>query len=191
MSHIAYKRVSTTDQKLDRQLADTGITFDKVFEDKCSGSTTNRPALTALIDYSREGDTVYVHDIDRMARSTKDLLDLIKLFNDKGITIVIHKRAMTFSGSGDDAASKLMLTMLSAVAEFELSMISERRAEGITKAKAKGVYKGGVHRKTKAAKEQEVLQLLSDGTSIRKTAAIAKVGVSTVQRIKKEASVAA
>ncbi len=78
---LAYIRVSTTDQNLSRQLH--GIQFDKVFEDKCSGKDADRPGLKELVEYARQGDEVYVHDISRMARNTADLLNLVELVYDE------------------------------------------------------------------------------------------------------------
>ena len=186
MNHIAYLRVSTVDQNTDRQLTDTGITFDKTFTDKCSGSTTKRPALEQMDEYARAGDTIHIHSIDRLARNTANLLELVTTWNERGVSVVIHKQNMKFTNEVNDATSKLMLTILGAVADFELSMIKERQREGIAKAKARGVYKGGHHQKTKPEVKTKVLELLGDGVSIRKTAAQLSIGVSTVARIKKD-----
>ncbi len=186
MNHIAYLRVSTVDQNTDRQLTDTGITFDKTFTDKCSGSTTKRPALEEMDSYVRAGDTIHVHSIDRLARNTANLLELVTTWNDRDVSVVIHKQNMKFTSEANDATSKLMLTILGAVADFELSMIKERQREGIEKAKARGVYKGGIHQKTKPEVRAKALELLGDGVSIRKTASQLGIGVSTVARIKKD-----
>ncbi|NMU53113.1 recombinase family protein, partial [Vibrio parahaemolyticus] len=91
MAHIAYLRVSTTDQNTDRQLTDSGITFDKSFTDKCSGGSTKRPALEALKDYVREGDTIHVHSIDRLARNLVDLKQLINDWTSQGVSVRFHK----------------------------------------------------------------------------------------------------
>ncbi|MBL4706512.1 MAG: recombinase family protein [Flavobacteriales bacterium] len=185
MVHIAYLRVSTVDQNTDRQLADTGINFDNTFTDKCSGSTTKRPELMRMDEFVRKGDTIHVHSIDRLARNTANLLELVTNWNDRGVSVVIHKENMKFTNDTNDATSKLMLTILGAVADFELSMIKERQREGIEQAKARGVYKGGAHQKTKPEVRENVLKLLDEGVSIRKTAARLNIGLSTVSRIKK------
>jgi len=184
MVHIAYRRVSTVDQKTDRQLVDTGVNFDNSFTDKCSGSTTDRPELKRMNEFVRKGDTIHVHSIDRLARNTANLLELVTGWNDRGVSVVIHKQNMKFTNDTNDATSKLMLTILGAVADFELSMIQERQREGIEQAKARGVYKGGLHKKTKPEVKDKVLKLLGDGISIRKTASQLNVGISTVSRIK-------
>jgi DNA invertase Pin-like site-specific DNA recombinase len=137
--NIGYIRVSTVEQNTDRQL--DGIQLDKVFTDKCSGKDTKRPGLAALLDYIRDGDTLYVHAMDRLGRSLTDLLQLVAQLTGQGITVVFVKNNMCFSGT-PNATDQLMLAVLGAVAEFERTMLRERQAEGIAKAKAKGVYKG-------------------------------------------------
>jgi DNA invertase Pin-like site-specific DNA recombinase len=132
-------RVSTTEQNLARQL--DGLALDKVFTDKCSGKDTNRPGLRAMLDYVREGDTIYVHSMDRLARSLSDLLALVERLEAKGVTLVVVKDGLTFAGHSSPT-DKLLLAMLGAVAEFERAMIRERQAEGIALAKAEGKYKG-------------------------------------------------
>ncbi|TKB46863.1 recombinase family protein [Ferrimonas sediminicola] len=179
MAHIAYMRVSTADQRTDRQLSDTGIQWDKTFIDKCSGGTTNRPALEELKGYAREGDTIHVHSIDRLARNLVDLKQLVDTWNGKGVNVRFHKEGLSFTAGGSDHMSELMLNMLGAVAQFELAMIKERRQEGIEKAKAAGKYRG---RPTNQTKHQEIRQLRSEGVSLRKIATQVGVSLSTVQR---------
>ena len=177
MATVGYIRVSTVDQNTDRQL--DGYTLDKVFEDKCSGKDTKRPALQQLIEYVREGDTVVVHDISRMARNLEDLLSLVKMFNAKGVAVRFHKENLSFTGE-DSPMQQLMLSMLGAVYQFERSMILERQREGIQQAKAAGKYKGGKPR----VNTEEIKAALESGMSIRKVAESLNVGISTVQRVK-------
>ena len=179
MAHIAYLRVSTVDQNTDRQLSESGITFDKTFTDKCSGGSTKRPALTELKDYVRNGDTIHVHSIDRLARNLVDLKQLINDWNSQGITIKFHKEGLSFNAGGNDHMSELMLNMLGAVAQFELAMIQERRQEGIEKAKSAGKYKG---RPSNESNHQRITELRSQGVSLRKVAKEVGVSLSTVQR---------
>jgi DNA invertase Pin-like site-specific DNA recombinase len=136
---IGYIRVSTVEQSTERQLK--GISIDEVFEDKCSGKDTNRPALRELIKFARKDDTVHVHDISRMARNTEDLLSLVKTFTDNDVKLMFHKESLTFTGD-DNAMQELMLTMLGGIYQFERSMMLERQREGIAIAKQKGKYKG-------------------------------------------------
>ncbi len=179
MADIAYLRVSTVDQNTDRQLIESGITFDKTFIDKCSGGSIQRPALTELKDFVRNDDTIHVHSIDRLARNLVDLKLLINDWNNQGITIKFHKEGLSFNAGGTDHMSELMLNMLGAVAQFELSMIQERRQEGIEKAKAAGKYKG---RPTNELKHQRIAELRSQGVSLRNVAKEVGVSLSTVQR---------
>lgn len=179
MANIAYVRVSTVDQNTDRQLTDTGITFAKTFSDKCSGGSTNRPALTDLIEYVREGDTIHIHSIDRLARNLVDLKQLVNNWNERGVSVKFHKENLCFNAGGSDHMSELMLNMLGAVAQFELAMIQERRQEGIEKAKAAGKYRG---RPTNEKNHQRIAQLRSEGVSLRKIASEVGVSLSTVQR---------
>lgn len=137
--NIGYVRVSSTEQNTERQL--DGIELDRIFEDKCSGATTKRPELQAMLDYLRDGDTLYVHSMDRLARNTVDLLQLVERLTRDGITIVFTKQNLTFSGEASPM-NMLLLTMLGAMAQFERALIRERQAEGIAIAKKKGVYKG-------------------------------------------------
>jgi DNA invertase Pin-like site-specific DNA recombinase len=137
--HIGYVRVSTLDQNTERQL--DGITLDKVFTDKASGRDTKRPQLAAALDYVREGDTLIVHSLDRLARNVEDLRRMVRELNERGVSVEFVKNHLTFAG-GADPSARLMLTMLGAFAEFERELLRERQREGIAIAKARGVYKG-------------------------------------------------
>ena len=139
MANVAYVRVSTVDQHEDRQieaLEKHGI--DKWYIEKISAKDTNRPQLQAMLDYVRDGDTVYIHDFSRLARNTKDLLEIVELLESKGVSLVSNKENVDTS----TPSGKLMLTMIGAIAEFERANLLERQREGIAIAKTKGVYKG-------------------------------------------------
>jgi DNA invertase Pin-like site-specific DNA recombinase len=135
MASIAYRRVSTTDQKADRQLE--GMTFDKEFQDKASGKDIDRPQLKACLDYISEGDTLHVHSIDRLCRNLGDLERIVKDLNKKGIIIHFHKENLVFTGK-NDAMNTLMMQLLGAVSQFERALIKERQREGIAAARARG-----------------------------------------------------
>lgn len=181
MAHVAYIRVSSEDQNTDRQL--DGIAVDRTFTDKVSGATTERPQLQAMLEYVREGDTIVVHSIDRLARSLADLLKLVDDLNKRGVHISFHKEKLEFTGE-DNPMQKLMLSMMGSFAEFERSMIKERQREGIAKAKAKGVYKGRV----KKVDDQAIRDAMGlEGASFRKVATELGVSLSTVQRAMKSA----
>ena len=136
---IAYRRVSTTDQTTDRQLPD--MTFDREFEDKCSGSTTNRPGLKACLDFIREGDTLLVHSMDRLARNLPDMLALVGDLTKRGVSIRFAKEGLTFTGE-ENPMQALQLQIMGAVAQFELAMIRERQREGVAAAKKAGKHCG-------------------------------------------------
>lgn len=147
---VGYIRVSTFDQNTQRQLE--GITLDKVFTDRASGKDTNRPQLQAALNHVREGDTLLVHSMDRLARNVEDMLRLVRELNGKGVSVEFVKENMTFSAGKEDPRSALMFTMLSAFSQFERALLKERQREGIALAKLKGnVYRG---RKPKLSEEE-------------------------------------
>lgn len=146
MAHIAYKRVSTTHQETLRQLVNAPVEFDKVFEDKLSGKNSNRPELQKCLETVTEGDTLWVHSIDRLARNVEDLRDIVFKVMDKGVTVKFLKEGLEFVSDMSDAMksamSKMLLTLLGAVAEFERAIIVSRVKEGIEVAKSNGVKFG-------------------------------------------------
>lgn len=137
---VGYRRVSTVDQNTNRQL--DGVELDKVFTDKASGKDTNRPELARALDYVRDGDTLVVHSMDRLARSLVDLRRTVDDLTRRGVEVRFVKEGLTFSSDESDPCAVLMLSVMGAVAEFERSMILERQREGIALAKAAGKYKG-------------------------------------------------
>ena len=135
----AYVRVSTVEQNEARQVeALKKYDIEKWFIEKVSGKDMNRPELQTLLDFVREGDTVYIHDFSRLARSTQDLLDIVSKLQAKGVHLVSNKENLdTTTPTG-----KLMLTMIGAINEFERENMLDRQREGIAIAKANGKYKG-------------------------------------------------
>lgn len=136
---VGYVRVSTVEQNDGRQfitMEKYGV--EKVYSEKVSAKDTNRPKLQELLEFVREGDTVVVHDFSRLARSTKDLLDIVDNFNNRGITLISAKENIDSS----TPTGKLMLTMIGAINEFERENLLERQREGIALAKKEGKYKG-------------------------------------------------
>ena len=138
--NTAYVRVSTMDQNEARQVeALEKYNIEKWFIEKISGKDTNRPKLQELLDYVREGDTVYIHDFSRLARSTKDLLEIIELLAAKNVNLVSNKENLDTS----TATGKLMVTVIAAINTFEREQLLERQKEGILIAKREGKFKGG------------------------------------------------
>ena len=145
---VQYIRVSTIEQNEARQLeALKKYNAEKTFLEKVSGKDTNRPQLQAMLDFVREGDTVVVHEFSRLARNTKDLLNIAETLNNKGVQLISNKENLDTS----TPTGKLMLTMLGAIAEFERQQILERQREGIAIAVREGRYKG---RQVKAIDEE-------------------------------------
>ena len=133
--NIAYVRVSTAEQNEQRQVNALQVYhIERWFMEKVSGKDTNRPQLQAMLDFAREGDTIYVHDFSRLARSTSDLLRIVELLQHKKIHLVSNKESIDSS----TPTGKLMLTMIGAINEFERQNILERQKEGIAIAKEKG-----------------------------------------------------
>ncbi|EML5473589.1 recombinase family protein, partial [Pseudomonas aeruginosa] len=136
---IGYIRVSTLDQNPDRQLE--SVQVGKVFIDKASGKDTQRPQLDALLGYVREGDTLVVHSMDRLARNLDDLRRMVQQLTGRGVRIEFVKESLTFTGE-DSPMANLLLSVMGAFAEFERALIRERQREGISLAKQRGVYRG-------------------------------------------------
>lgn len=176
MSIVGYRRVSTTDQNFDRQ--DLGD-VDKLFEEKLSGKNAkDRPALNAMLDWVREGDSVLVHSIDRLARDLRDLQTIIETLNHKGVSITFKTEALTFAANSDDAFATLQLQMMGAFAQFERNIIRKRQAEGIAKAKAKGMYKG----RPKTVDDAKVRELKEAGMGATAIAKELGIGRATVYK---------
>jgi len=142
MSKIGYSRVSSTSQKVDRQIDAIGK-VDKMFTEHQSAKNINdRPVFKECIEYLRDGDELIVASIDRAARSTKDLLEIVEGLNNRGISIVFLKENMTFSADTKNPMNEMLLTIIGSIAQFERSLIKERQAAGITAAKKRGVQFG-------------------------------------------------
>lgn len=182
MANLAYVRVSSADQNEMRQVeAIKAHNIDKWFLEKISGKDLQRPQLQAMLDYMRENDVVYVHDLSRLARSTKDLLSLLDLMRCKKVELVSLKESLDTS----TPAGKLMVTVISAINEFERSNLLERQAEGIAIAKASGKYKGRSRIKVKNFDEYYSLYM---SRKISKAGLAKHLGVSrpTIDRLIRE-----
>lgn len=137
---VAYVRVSTIEQNEARQLeALKKYDIEKWYIEKVSGKDTNRPKLQEMLDFVRDGDIVYIHDFSRLARSTKDLLEILENLTAKGVNLVSNKENLDTTS----ATGKLMITVIAAINEFERQNLLERQREGIEIAKREGKFKGG------------------------------------------------
>lgn len=187
-----YIRVSTVGQNADRQQDE----FDGLeYTDTCSGSIAfkDRPKANELLS-NKDITEVHVHSIDRLGRNTLDIMQTIKDFTDKGINVVSTKEGLqTLIDGKENPVAKMMIGILGTLAEFELSRIKERQAEGIAKAKAKGGYVG---RKTGSSEDldtfinkastQSILRHLRNNESVRRTALLSKTSEGTVKKVKKK-----
>lgn len=190
MANVVYVRVSSTDQSYARQLEiieKSNVKIDKVFQEKASAKDTNRQALKEMFNYIREGDTVYITEFSRLARSTTDLLNLLKQFQEKKVAFISLKENLDINTSH----GKLMIAMLGAINEFERDIIRERQQIGIEVSLRTGKTKTGNaygRPKKEATKEQkEILDNWIKGT-IASEGAIKQLGLSrnTCYKLKKE-----
>jgi DNA invertase Pin-like site-specific DNA recombinase len=157
---IGYVRVSSVDQNEARQL--DGLKLDRVFTDKASGKDRKRPQLEAALSFVREGDTLIVHSMDRLARNLDDLRSIVLSLTKRCVSVQFIKESLTFTGE-DSPMANLLLSVMGAFAQFERELIRERQREGIAIAKAKGdVYRGRMPSLT-ADKAKDLLTRISAG----------------------------
>ena len=136
---LGYVRVSTVEQNESRQIETMkSYNVEKIFSEKVSAKNTDRPKLKELIEFAREGDTIVIDSFSRLARNTRDLLELVEYFTTKGIHLISSKEQIDTS----TPTGRLLLTVCAAISTFERECILERQAEGIALAKEKGIYKG-------------------------------------------------
>lgn len=176
MALVGYARVSTGGQSLEVQLRALAE-CNKVFQEKVSGASDDRPQLTLLLDYVEEGDVVMVTKLDRLARNTRHLLEISEFLQHKQVAL----RILNLGIDTSTPTGKLMLTMIGAIATFERELMLERQAEGIELAKRRGVYKG--RKPTAMAKGNEVLALVAKGLPRAEIAKRTGISISSVQRI--------
>ena len=184
MANIAYIRVSTVEQNEDRQLENLKqYQIDRIFSEKVSAKDTKRPQLQEMLRYVREGDTVYINDFSRLARSTMDLLSIVEQLQSINVQLVSLKENIDTS----TPTGKLMLQMIAAINEFERANLLERQREGIKCAKERGAYKG---RKKIEVSEHDFSELYQLWTlhKMSKSAMAKKLNVSrtVIDRLIKE-----
>ena len=169
---IGYVRVSSFDQNPERQLEQAQV--ERVFTDKASGKDTQRPQLEALLAFVREGDTVVVHSMDRLARNLDDLRRIVQTLTKRGVKIEFAKEHLIFTGE-DSPMANLMLSVMGAFAEFERALIKERLREGIALAKQRGAYRG----RKKALSSEQITEVRSRANAGEQKAKLAReFGVS-------------
>ena len=158
---VGYIRVSSVDQNTARQL--DGVELDKVFEDKASAKDTNRPKLKACLSHLREGDTLIVHSMDRLARNLMDLRSIVDDLTGRGVTVRFVKEGLIFNRDAS-SMSKLLLNVMGAFAEFERELIRERQREGIAIARRAGKFAKDRAKKLTPAQVDEIRSLVAAGT---------------------------
>ena len=181
--NVAYVRVSTVEQNEARQLeALSKYHIDKWYEEKASAKDTKRPQLQEMLEFVREGDTVYIHDFSRIARSTKDLLDIVEQLQEKGVHLVSNKENIDTS----TPTGTLLLTVIGAINEFERANLLERQREGIAIAQREGKYTG--RKKIENLPNFDKYYSMYKSREINKTelAAKLKITMPTLNRILKE-----
>ena len=178
---VAYIRVSTVEQHEARQMeAMKGFGIDKYFIEKKSGkNTTDRPQLQAMLNFVREGDTVYIHSLDRLARSTQDLLNIVEQLQAKGVELHSDKEAI----DSNTPTGKLMLTMIAAINQFERENLLERQREGIAIAKEQGKYKGRKQIKPEAWEEAYSKYKAREIKSVSELAKVLGISRPTVYKL--------
>ncbi len=169
---IGYVRVSSYDQNPERQLEE--IDLDKVFVDRASGKDVHRPELDALLSFVREGDTVVVHSMDRLARNLDDLRRIVQTLTKRKVRIEFAKESLTFTGE-DSPMANFMLSVMGAFAEFERALIRERQREGIALARQRGAYRGR-KKALSASQVDELCRRVADGE--QKTKLAREFGIS-------------
>jgi DNA invertase Pin-like site-specific DNA recombinase len=160
---IGYKRVSTIEQNEARQL--DGKELEKVFIDKCSGVAADRPALNEMLEFCREGDTILVHSLDRLARSVEHAKKIINQIIDKKVTVTFLEENLTFNKAENSPYAELIFHITAMFAQFERRIIKERQRQGIEIAKKKGLYKG---RKCSITAEMKKIILFKLQCNVRK-----------------------
>ena len=183
MANIAYIRVSTLEQNEGRQLEMMkAYNIDETFIEKLSGKDMERPQLQTMIKFSRKGDTIYIESFSRLARNTKDLLDIVEALGEKGVKVISLKEGLdTGTPTG-----KLMLTMIGAIATFERENLLERQREGIQLAKEQGKYKGRAAKKLPQNFDEIYSQYMSRKITKTTMAELCEVSRPVMDRLIKE-----
>lgn len=176
MAIIGYARVSTASQSLDVQLSELS-SCSKVFKEKESGAKATREQLELMLEFVRDGDTVMVTKLCRLARNTRHLLEIVEFLDQKQVALKVLNLGIDTSTS----TGRLMLTMIGAVAAFERELLLERQADGIAAAKRKGKYLG--RKPTAMAKAERVFLMLEQGKKRTEIANELNISPSSMYRI--------
>lgn len=186
---VGYARVSSLDQNPERQIDKLrSLNVDKLFVDKASGKDTSRPEFQAMMNYLREGDILVIYSMDRLARNLFDLINITKQLQERGVAIRFIKENIEITPSKENSAiSKLLMSMMGAVAEFERSLIKERQREGILLAQKKGVYRG--RKPLEKSIIEEAKKRINQGIPKAKVARDLKIGRTSLYRYLNEKTI--
>lgn len=182
MSNVAYIRVSSSEQNIDRQSDSLNalVKLDKLYIDKISGASKDRPQLTACLEYLREGDTLHIHSIDRLARSLRDLQEIVDGLVARGIVVHFHSENLIFTCE-ENAISTIMLQMLGMIAQFERTLTRKRQREGIDSAKARGKHVG--RPKLDYTRRNEAIELSKQGMNISQISRAMKLSRPSISKL--------
>ena len=176
---IGYARVSTVEQNLSRQLDQlTEHGAERIFQEKMSGTKANRPELEKMMLTLRKGDILIVTEFSRLSRSTKDLIALVEKLNEMGVELISLKEQLDTT----TATGKLMLTMLSALSQFERDILAERTAEGLKSARARGHIGGRPRVGTDSIKKKSIALYEAKSMTIKEISEFANVSPATINR---------
>lgn len=180
--NIGYIRVSTREQSTARQL--DGIKLDQVYEDKISGVLRDRPNLNICMQVLRQGDTLYIHSMCRLARSLRDLLEIVDILVKRGVTIKFHTEGLTFTAIENPFAT-MQMQILASVAQFERTISKSRQREGINIAKSKGTRSGKPFGKQPLdmTRRPEAISLSMQGLNISQIAKAMKLSRPSISKL--------
>lgn len=181
--HIGYKRVSTQEQTTARQLV--GVELERVYEEKASGATKNRPELERCLDALRAGDTLHVHSVDRLSRSMRDLLDIVDQVLKSGSSLIIYSPRLEFTSQKEDYLQTFQLQLWGIVSQMERAMSRERQREGTAIAKEKGTRSGKPWGKPPLdmSRSSEAIRLLEEGRTISSIASAMKLSRGSIYKL--------
>lgn len=181
--NIGYKRVSTVEQNADRQL--TGIELDRIYEDYISGSKIARPELDRCLDMLREGDTVHVHTVDRLARSLIDAISIIERVLKAGASIIIYSPRLEFKTDTKNIYADFQLRLFASIAELERGMMRERQREGIERVKRTGTKSGKPfgNQPLDMTRRNEAITYKQQGLSNRQIALVMKLSRPSIAKL--------
>ena len=184
MAQVGYSRVSTTDQDTTAQVMRLEAAgCQRIFTETISSRVEHRPQLAACLEYLRQGDALVAVRLDRLARSTRELLEIAQGLENRGIDLVVLDQQLDTS----NPAGKLMFSVLAAIAQFERDLCRERTNDGLVRARAEGRV-GGRRPTIAGQRAQLVKRLAAEGQSVRQIAASIEASPSAVHRLLSKAS---